>query len=154
MAESLAMVVMGRADLVSPQRVRWIESWLSLSADDLSVGKPWVPAGSVEAFFDQALYDEGQVAGQRAAHVEPSYFVLPAAAAPGERLASEVSAELRRRGLVGQLTPAADDRLPRWAGLFPRADGVRFWVELWDFRDAAGFRNPPPGPVLTYVTLW
>jgi hypothetical protein len=52
------------------------------------------------------------------------------------------------------LTLSHDDRLPRYQGLFTRRDGVRYWVELWDFREATGFSSAPDVPVLTYVVLW
>ncbi len=154
MAEAVSLVVMGRANQLSPERVRWVEEWLGLGADQLAAGKPWAPPGSVEAFFDQPVYDEPGVAALRARHVDPQYFLLPATVAAAEPLAREVSSELRRRGITGVLELTADSRLPRYSGVFSRSDGVRFWVELWDFRAATGFRNPPPGPILAYVTLW
>lgn len=154
MAESISLVAVGRANLISTERVRWVENWLGVSSAQLSLGKPWVPDGSSEAFFDQAVYDEAGVAELRARHVEPQYFVLPASAQGSDEMAAQVSSQLRRRGITGTLAPVLDNRLPRYSGVFARSDGVRFWVELWDFRSSTGFRSPPPGPVLTYVTLW
>ncbi len=154
MAESLAMVAMGRSELISTSRVRWIEQWLGIRAADIGTGKPWAPAGSFEVFFRDPVYDEEQVAGRRAAHVEPLYFQLSPDQPEAERLARTISGELRRRGLVGQLAVAGDPRLPRYSGLFQRSDGVEFWVELWDFREGRGFRSAPAAPVLSYVMLW
>jgi hypothetical protein len=154
MAESLAMIAIGRSELISTSRVRWIEQWLGIRADNIGTGKPYAPAGSFEVFFRDPLYDEEEVAAQRAAHIEPIYFELAPDQPDPERLARNVSGELRRRSLVGQLQPTDDPRLPRYSGLFSRTDGVRFWVELWDFRESTGFRSAPDAPVLSYVMLW
>ena len=154
MAESLAMVAVGRPELISTDRVRWVEQWLGVRANAFGSGKPYAPAGSVEVFFRDAVYDETQVAALRAAHVEPTYFQLPAGQPVAERLARDVSGELRRRSLTGNLEPVDDPRLLRYAGLFNRTDGVRFWVELWDFREATGFASAPNTPMLSYVMLW
>ncbi len=154
MAESVALVALGQAGVLSEERVRWVEEWLGLSAERLAAGKPWVPDGSRQAFFREPVYDEAEVAARRADHAEPVYYELAASLPPADRLASQIGAELRGRSLTGSLAPVADDRLPRFAGEFARSDGLRFWVELWDFREASGFRSAPDGPVLTYVALW
>ena len=154
MAESLAMIAVGRSELISADRVRWIEQWLGIRANDIGGGKPYAPAGSFEVFFRDPVYDEAEVAALRAAHAEAIYFQLPPDLPAAERLARDVSGELRRRGLVGQLQLVDDTRLPRYSGLFNRTDGVRYWVELWDFRQGAGFVSAPNAPVLSYVMLW
>ncbi len=154
MAEALALVVSGRPEAISAHRARWVEQWLGVRLTTLVSGKPWAPAGSRQAFFREPLYDEALVAGRRARHVEPLYFELPPSSPPAEALAQQTGDTLRRRALNGTLTPVDDPRLARYSGEFTRADGVRFWVELWDFRGATGFRSAPEGPVLSYVMLW
>ncbi len=154
MAESVAAVALGRAGELSPERVRWVEAWLGVSATRLAAGKPYVPPGSREAFFREPVYDEAEVAARRTAHAEAQYFELPGSQPAAERLASTIGSELRSRALTGTLSEVADDRLPRYAGEFRRSDGLRFWVELWDFRSATGFRSAPTAPVLTYVAMW
>ncbi len=154
MAESVALVALGLNGVLSPERIRWVEEWLGAGAERLAAGKPWVPEGSRQAQFREPVYDEAEVAARRADHVEPVYYELAPSLPPAERLAAQVGSELRGRGLSGSLTPVADDRLPRFSGEFRRSDGLRFWVELWDFREASGFRSAPAGPVLTYVALW
>ncbi len=154
MAESVALVALGLAGVLSPERIRWVEEWLGASAERLAAGKPWVPEGSRQARFRDPVYDEAAVAARRAEHAEPVYYELATSLPPADRLAAQVGSELRGRGLNGSLTLVADDRLPRYSGEFTRSDGLRFWVELWDFREASGFRSAPAGPVLTYVTLW
>ena len=47
-----------------------------------------------------------------------------------------------------------DDRVARVSGFFTRGDGTGYWVEIWDFREAPGFNDPAPNPVVTYVVLW
>ncbi len=154
MAESVALLALGLSGVLSAERVRWVEEWLGASADRLAAGKPWVPDGSRQALFREPVYDEAEVASRRADHVEPVYYELAPSVPPADRLATRVGSELRGRGLNGTLSPVADDRLPRYSGEFTRSDGLRFWVELWDFREASGFRSAPAGPVLTYVALW
>jgi hypothetical protein len=85
-------------------------------------------------------------------HVEPLYFNLPDGVAPHEQLAAEIQRHLLERRLSGVLARTDDARLPRYAGLFTRTDGVNFWVELWDFRVATGFQAADP--ILTYVAMW
>lgn len=154
MAEALALIVSGRPEELSAERVRWMEQWLGVRMAALVSGKPWAPAGSRQAFFREPVFDEAEVARRHARLAEPLYYELPASVAPAETLATEVSDNLRRRALNGNLRPVDDPRLARFSGEFTRADGVRFWVELWDFRGATGFRSAPDGPVLTYVMLW
>ena len=154
MAEALAMVVLGRAGLLSPERVEWVEAWLGVDARDFGNGKPWVPPGSVEVFFSEPLYDEAAVAQLRRRHTEPMYWQLTDDMPLADQLADRVSAELRNRGLTGLLEAVSDPRLPRFSGRFLRADGASFWVELWDFRESSGFRAAPERPVLTYVMEW
>ena len=154
MAEALAMVVLGRAALISAERVQWIESWLEVDARDFAGGNPWLPPGSTEVFFSEPLYDEAAVAQLRRPHAEASYWELADTMPPAGQLADRIGVELRGRSLTGNLEPVDDPRLARFSGRFIRADGVSFWVELWDFRDATGFRSAPDAPVLTYVMEW
>ncbi len=154
MAESVAVLALGRPWLISPERIAWVEDWLGVAASDLAAGKPWAPPGSVELASRQPLYDEDKVGAIDAAHVEPLYWALPAGSTPAADLAAEAGAQLRQRGLTGTLEPVADDRLPRFGGRFVRSDGVSYWVELWDFRSADIAGDIPEQPVLTYVMLW
>ncbi len=154
MAESVALVVSGLGELLSPARVRWVEEWLGAGASRLGAGKPWVPPGSRQSFFRDPVYDEAEVASRRPRRAEATYFELPVPVEATEALAQRVGSELRGRSLNGRLAAVDDPRLPRYAGEFTRSDGVRYWVELWDFRSATGFRSAPAGPILTYVMMW
>lgn len=154
MAETLALIAVGRAEALSAERLRWMERWLGVGIDALVAGKPWAPSGSRQAFFREAVYDEAEVARRHPRHADPLYFELPASVAAADALAVQVTDNLLRRAINGRLDPVDDPRLARFAGEFTRADGVRFWVELWDFRGATGFRSAPAAPVLSYVMLW
>ena len=69
-------------------------------------------------------------------------------------LVQQVRTQLGTRGFAGTLQLTADERLPRYSGLFTRPDGVKLWVEVWDFRYSTAFSAAPDGPVLSYVTAW
>lgn len=154
MAEAVSMVVLGRSNWIPGTHTRWVEQWLRTDATRLAEGKPWAPAGSREVLSRDPLYDEAALTGiaMRFDHIEPLYFSLPDDVAPHQQLAAEVQQRLLDRRLSGVLARTDDDRLPRYAGLFSRTDGVSFWVELWDFRAAGGFKAADP--ILTYVVLW
>lgn len=154
MAEAISMVVLGRSNWIPAAHTRWVEQWLGSGATTLAAGKPWAPAGSREVVSADPLYDEVALTGIaiRFDHIEPLYFSLPDGLASHEQLAAEVQQRLLERRLSGVLALTDDARLPRYAGLFTRGDGVNLWVELWDFRDATGYQ--PADPILTYVVLW
>ena len=156
MAESVAMVALGRSDWISDDRVAWVEEWLNARASALALGKPWAPPGSREVLSASRLYDEAEVQqlAARYGHAEPLYFRLPEGLAGHRALANELQAQLGRRDLVGVMKRVDDDRLPRYSGLFSRPGGGAFWIELWDFREAVGFGAGPDTPILTYVDLW
>lgn len=154
MAESVALVATGRAEWLPPDRAAWVEEWLEASADELAAGTPWAPVGSAEVLSAQAVYDEEAVGELDFQHAEPLYFALPPDASPHDQLAATIEGRLADRGLEGSLERHPDDRLPRYAGLFHRSDGLAYRVELWDFREGSGFAERPDHPVLTYVVLW
>lgn len=154
MAEAVSMVALGRSNWIPAAHTRWVEQWLGSSATTLERGKPWAPAGSREVISGDLLYDEAGLAGTviRFDHVEPLYFSLPEWAAAHVQLAAEIQQRLLERRLSGVLSLTDDTRLPRYAGLFTGISGVSLWVELWDFREATGFKTADP--ILTYVVLW
>jgi hypothetical protein len=154
MAEAVALVATGRANELSEDRVRWVEKWTGVSATEMARGKPWRPPGATVIRSEDTIYDEtgvGQIGGTR---VEPIYLLLAPNGSTTQELIDEVASELRARGMAGVLEPIADDRLPRIGGRMVRPGGSLLWVELWDFRAATAFTNPPPGAVLTYVDVW
>ena len=154
MAEAVSMVALGRSNWIPAAHTRWVEQWLGSGATTLASGKPWAPAGSREVLSGDALYDEAGLAGIaiRFDHVEPLYFSLPEGAAPHAQLAAEIQQRLLERRMSGVLSLTEDARLPRYAGLFTGISGGSLWVELWDFREATGFKTADP--ILTYVVLW
>jgi hypothetical protein len=154
MAESVAMVAMGRANWIPDDHTAWVEQWLGTSAERLALGKPWIPAGSAEVITSQTLYDEAAVAtaAPGAAHREAHYFELPVDIENYLALGPDIEHALLQRGLSGTLTRISDAADPHSQGLFTRTDGVRFWVELWDFRGSTN--ASPPVPILIYVELW
>lgn len=156
MAEAVSMVALGRSNWIPASHTRWVEQWLGTSAIALAAGKPWAPAGSEEVLAREPIYEEAEL--DRAAlgftHREPLYFQLPPEVDRHELLAAAIQQHLLERGMSGVLTRTNDDRLPRYSGLFTFGNGLRFWVELWDFRDAPGFSSSPTNPILTYVALW
>ncbi len=156
MAEAVALVVLGRAEWIPADRARWVERWLDEGAETLAAGKPWAPPGSVEVLSREPIYEEDELEPHavRFDHGEAMYFSLPEGVAAHAELAEEVELRLLTRRLAGALRRTDDDRLPRYSGLFTRSDGVAFWVELWDFREATRFRGAPDSPILTYVVLW
>jgi len=154
MAESIAMVAMGRANWIPDSHTRWVEGWLDTNSEALAAGKPWIPAGSTEVISAQSLYSADALtsaapgATPRGAH----YFELPANIEDPLVLEPELERELLQRGLLGSFTRVDMQDVPHYEGLFTRRDGVRFWVELWDFR-GTGPGNPNV-PLLAYVELW
>lgn len=156
MAESVAMVVLGLEALIPSAHVDWVESWLGTQADSLSIGQPWAPVGSVEVLSTQPLYDADAVAAARGSlpHAEPLYFQLPDGSSRGEIIASSVEDRLRERVMSGSLDRLDDEFVPRWGGTFIGPSGRLWWVELWDFANAAPGTTGPTGPVLVYVALW
>lgn len=156
MAESVAMLVLGRAEWIPSDRTKWVTRWLDTSADRLATGKPWIPAGAIEVVANQDVYDE-EAAGRAAPgadHLEAHYFELPADLPDYLSLGPKIERELLGRGFGGIFTRIQDAQVPHYQGSFSRTDGVRFWVEFWDFRDATGFVSAPDVPVLVYVELW
>jgi len=152
MAESVAEVLTGFGDGVDTVRTGWVEDWLGAPASRLSGGRPWVLPGSVRFRSDQPLYDEDAVAAAAAGPVEAITFGLPATW-HGDTAAS-ITGELTRRGLRGTFTTIPDERVARLGGTFRRADGLAYRVEIWDFRRAPGYVDPPDREVVTYVVLW
>lgn len=154
MAEAVSMVVLGRSNWIPASHTRWVEQWLGAGATILANGKPWAPAGSQEVLSRDPLYDEAALNGiaARFEHAEPLYFSLPGDGDPHARLAADIQIRLVERRLSGVLSRTDDDRLPRYAGLFSGTGGVSLWVELWDFREATGFKTADP--ILAYVVLW
>jgi hypothetical protein len=133
-ADSVALAVTGRADWLDQPRLSWITTWLDTSEDDLSAGLPWVPVGAEEIVSAAALFDErlaGELAAERNAdHIEALSYLLTAPDAAG--IVGELESELRRRGFLGNLTPADGSSFPRFHGTFDRPDGFVFLVELWE----------------------
>lgn len=156
MAESVAMLVLGRANWIPPDHGEWVAKWLDTSIRRLAAGNPWIPAGSAEVAADKDLYDKqaADKAAPRATHTEAHYFTLPASAPSHVALGADIERKLLQRGFGGSFTRINDDRLPHYQGSFSRPDGVRFWVELWDFREATGLSSTPAVPILVYVELW
>ena len=156
MAESVTLVAVGLADLLPPDRVRWVENWLGASASELSRGRPWVPPGSEEVVSADALYDETHVAqiSLNSTHVEPLYFQLPVDTLPAPDMATAITSELLARGMSGSLQSLSEGVVPRYGGAFAGTEGITWWIELWDFR----FRPPgtagPDQPILIYVAVW
>ena len=116
-------------------------------------GKPYLPPGAVAVAPATPLYDEERAARLSPGATEPRSWALPSSSPDTQPLAKAIQDELGRRGLGGTLRRSDDDAVARYTGEFVRGDGMRFLVELWDFRDAPGFRDPPEQPVLTYVAL-
>lgn len=155
MAEAVALVALGRAGQVPNDRVNWVEDWLETTVDRLALGKPWVPSGSEEVTSPDNLFDVDRVEDLAIGrHAEPAYYRIPDEAPPAKELAADIESHLFARGLAGSIEKSGDERLPRYIGQFSRADGLVFWVELWDFRKAEGFAQSPEHPILTYVAIW
>jgi hypothetical protein len=154
MAESMSLILTGRVAEVSARRVSWLEEILGVDGRVFTAGKPYVPEGAERIDPSQPLYQTDAVAVTNAVNADPITFVLPGNAAGGEALAREIEVALQQRGLGGSLDREADARIERYAGTFLRGDGLAYWVELRDFRNAPGYVDPPETPVLTYVILW
>lgn len=154
MAETVAMLVSGWSP--PADHAAWATGWLQANADTLAHGEPYIPAGAVEIRSSQPIYDVDAVAdiAPGADRVEAHYYELATDSERHDVLAPSIERRLLRRGLSGALTRASDDRLPRYAGTFTRPDGLRYRVELWDFREGNGFSSAPDAPILTYVVVW
>jgi hypothetical protein len=152
LAETVALMTVGRSNWVDQTRLDWITNWLGASVEDLSVGMPWVPSGSEEVLPSNPLFDESLAAdlavSTGAEHIEPASFVLPPTDRP--TLVDEIQQQLTERGLEGTLGSVTTDGLPRYRGTFIRDKGVVFLVELWDLARADGGEDA----VLTYVAIW
>ena len=153
MAESLAEIVSGRPAAVSMNRLEWVEDWLGANVGELVEGKLYVPEPAQRLESAQPVYDEAEVARRSPGSVNAIYWGLSRDAPRAQQLAADISRQLGTRGFAGALADAEDERIEQYVGAFLRGDGVSYWVELWDFRDANGFRNGPDHPVLTYVEL-
>ncbi|MFQ5516028.1 MAG: DUF4157 domain-containing protein [Acidimicrobiia bacterium] len=151
-AEAVSLVVTGRAGEISPNRVEWVEEWLSMSAEESSAGFPWIPPAAEQVELDTDVYDQEATRLLAVRHLEPSYWALREADGPLEFVAGEVAARLRLRGYSGLLF--ADDT-DRYNGRFTRGDGFTLWVELHDLRRneeaAADLGNEL---LLVYVSAW
>lgn len=154
MAESVAELVAGPEPSVSSVRTQWVESWLGTPSARLSGGRPWTPAGSDRIVTEEPFYDEAEVARRTSGFEEVLSYAVPADVPELSALAAAVGRSLNDRGVSGSLQPIQDGRIARAGGFFVRGDGIGYWVELWDFRDAPGYVDPPATPVLTYVVLW
>ncbi|MDF1595063.1 MAG: hypothetical protein P1T08_03020 [Acidimicrobiia bacterium] len=152
LAESVALVTVGRGNWIDQTRLDWITNWLGVSEEDLSAGNPWVPAGSEEVLPTNPLFDESLAAdlaeSMGAVHIEPASFVLPPT--DGPTLVGEIQQQLGERGLAGTFGSVAAEGFPRYRGTFAGDDGVVFLVELWDLTLAAEGEEA----VLTYVAIW
>lgn len=154
MAESVADAVAGGAPTVSTDRLRWVEEWLRADSADLAGGRPWAPVGSTRIVSEEELYDRQEVQRRATGPVEVLSFSLPDGEQEGVALAQEIERALSGQDVAGAFARVPDDRIERYAGFFLRGDGVGYWAELWDFRNAPGYVDPPRHPVLTYVVLW
>jgi hypothetical protein len=154
MAESVADVVTGTGPEVSNPRVRWVAEWLDATALGLSGGRPWVPSGATRIVTEEPLYDVEEVQRRSTMVEEVVSYSLPISVPGLGELQAQLQATMGQRGVAGSLQPVADDRVARVAGFLTRGDGIGYWVEIWDFRNAPGFDDPPPNPVVTYVVLW
>lgn len=156
MAESVALAVIGQGNRLDRPRQRWVEDYLDESIAALSDGKPFVPDGASGVEGPDELYDQtaARLAASPFVHEEPMYFRLAENSPALEILALEIEDELSRRELDGFLQRDDSLAVPRFVGLFTRNDGVRFWVEVIDFRQAPQLVSGPPVPLLTYVVFW
>ena len=152
MADTVSRIVMGRAAEISPDRLQWAEDYFGVTAREFAAGKPFLPGGAVAVAPPTPLYDEARATRMAPGPLEARSWSLPSTSPAIRAFARQIQDELGRRGIAGTLEPTGDTSVARYAGEFVRGDGTRFLVELWDFRDAPGYANPPPQPVLTYVT--
>ena len=154
MAETVAEIVSGPEPAVSTSRRAWAETWLASTEERLAGGRPWVPAGTARIVSGDPLYDEDAVARRATDAIEVVSFSLAPTVPAAPQLAATIQSELASRGVAGRFTEVEDRRIDRRSGQFSRGDGLTYWVEVWDFRDAPGFVDPIPAPVVTYVALW
>lgn len=156
MAETVALAVIGQGNRLDRDRQRWVERYLDMDLSDLSSGKPFVPRDASQVEAPEPLYDQqaAQLAAAPFSFEEPMYFRLADGAASLEILALDIGSELDRRDLRGALLRDDSLAVPRYAGLFTRSDGVRFWVEIIDFRNAPELVSGPAAAVLTYVVFY
>ncbi len=152
MAETVASTVAGSGPAVSPERTEWVVRWLGVSADRLATPRPWAPPDAERFRAREALYDTEAVAALVPGDVEILTFGWPADG-PGD-VATEIERHLARRDVRGSFAPVADPRVARQGGTFTAPAGLRYRIELWDFRDAPGYVDPPDRLVVTYVVLW
>lgn len=154
MAETVADAITGTGPEVSATRERWVAEWLHGTAQQLTGGRPWVPAGATRIVSEEPLYDVGEVQRRTTSVTEVVSYSLPISVPPLSELQTQLVATMAQRGVAGSLQPVVDDRVARVSGFFTRGDGTGYWVEIWDFREAPGFNDPVPNPVVTYVVLW
>jgi hypothetical protein len=154
MAESISLILTGRVAEVSRDRVTWLEEVLGVDGSVFTAGKLFVPEDAERIDPSQPLFSADAVAVKSAANADPITFVLPTDAAPGADLARQIETALQLRSLGGALNREPDTRIEKYTGRFLRGDGLAYWVELWDFRNAPGYVDPPDTPILTYVILW
>jgi len=152
LAETVALITVGRSNWVDQTRLDWITTWLGVSAEDLSEAMPWIPAGSEEVLPSSPLFDESLAAdlalSTGAEHIEPASFVVAPTDVP--TLVDEIRQQLGERGLEGTFGSVTNEGFPRYMGTFNRPDGVVFLVELWDLTRA----DQGEDAVLTYVAIW
>jgi len=145
MAETVAAVVLGRAEDFSSARIVWTEQWLGVDAEELATGRPYLPAGAIEHRSEAPLYDTAAVAAIGSDHVAPAYYALAGDQALVD-IARDVTDALASRGLSGSLGELAGDHI---AGHYAGGRGRDYWVELWDLR-----AQPSGHVLLIYVALW
>ncbi len=152
MAEAVASTVAGSGPAVSPDRTEWVTRWLGVAADRLATPRPWAPEDAERFLSREPLYDTGAVAALGPGDVEVLTFGWPDDG-PGD-VAAEIERRLARRDVRGSFSPIADPRVARQGGTFTAPGGLRYHIELWDFRNAPGYVDPPDRLVVTYVVLW
>ena len=105
---------------------------------------------------DDALYDIAAVAAIQGSliHAEALYFELPADLPEGERLVDLVESRLRTRVMSGSLESIPDALVSGHGGRFSGPNGSLWWVELWDFREAAPGTPGSSTTLLVYVSIW
>ena len=152
LAETVALAAIGRGNWLDDARRQWVSVWLGVSVDALSMGKPWLPAGSHQVSPTVPLFDELAAADLAAElgreHVEPASFIVTGSTMVD--LAQLVQEHLDDRGLTGTLGSVVSSEPPRFQGSFRGSSGSGFLV---DVRTVTGPDNNED-VVLTYVTIW